>query len=101
MFEYHDKKEQIWFLRTFNLTTEADREMMASIIHDLEYPLQSYCLAEAEYQMNEVTEGDDAPAMEDILHLAEELYDSESFVDAEFANLRAGELYENRKKEVG
>lgn len=96
--EYHDTQEQIKFLKILrNLFGEGKFEgLIRGIIHDLENPLQSYCLKEAEYQMNEVVEGDNTPTREDILQLADELYNSESFVNAEFANLRASELYENR-----
>lgn len=97
MFEYHEKEKQIKFLKAFDLKTEEEKALMAEIIHDLEEPLQNYCIQEAEHRLNEAAcerKGTE-PTQAEILSYADLLYNSPTFLDGEFAETEAYRVYDN------
>ena len=79
MFEYHDLDRQIAFLK--GIETEENRELVEEIIYDLAEPIQKASIAEAFYQLSELKEKE--PEIEDVLELAERLYEELDWPDPE------------------
>lgn len=79
MFEHHDLDRQIAFLK--GIETEENRELVEEIIYDLAEPIQKASIAEAFYQLSELKEKE--PEIEDVLELAERLYEELDWPDPE------------------
>lgn len=79
MFEFHDTEKQIAFLR--GLQTKENEEMIEEMIHDLEYPLEKASYNEAYYQLYEAR--GEEPSLEQVLKLADKMYEELSWPDPE------------------
>lgn len=81
MFEMHNLQQQIEFLKS--ITTKENKELIEEIIHDLSYPLQTFCLQEAEFRLTEALEQESSE--EHVCWLADRFYEeNENWIDSDW-----------------